>query len=340
MKKIICFLVSALFLCASSFQVLATSEIIEYSNNSLSEEIVIYDCKSEKDFTEVVNYESVIPASELRSIESENERTLYSPEYVVEENTMTYEESQKKETRSINLQRISNPSSLGEYRSIVYIDIYVKTNNGVKQVSTGSGFMVGPNTVATAGHVINSQELAKLSSENNRWAYKAVVYPSKAGVSNPYGSATATNFISSSVWVNGSTNDETAMENDWGIIRLNKNIGDYTGWLGLKWTSSHYRGETIMYAGYPYGSPYNKYMYYGEGSQSSYKKTGLVYAKGTTAKPGQSGSPAYVYENDTGYTAIGIVTRSSTDGFGFVKLSEWLFNELISYRDQRANVYK
>lgn len=340
MKKFLCLLVSTVVLGTSSFSVSANSDSAEYNNGFLSEEIVVYDCKTGEDFTEIVNYESVISSTELRSTESENECTLYSPGYVVEGNAMTYEENPQKETRSISLQRISNPSSLDEYRSIVYIDIYVKTNNGVQQVKRGSGFMVGPNTVATAGHVINSEELAELSSENNRWAYKAVVYPAKAGNSNPYGSATSTTLISNPTWTNGSANDETAMENDWGIIRLNKNIGDYTGWLGLKWTSSHYRGETIMYAGYPDGSPYNKYMYYGEGNQNSYKKTGLVYATGTVAKPGHSGSPAYTYYSDLGYTAIGIVTHSSINGFGFLKLSEWLYNELVSYRDQRANDYK
>ena len=84
-----------------------------------------------------------------------------------------------------------------------------------------------------------------------------------------------------------------------------------------------------------------RYLYRGYARQTNFDSSGLVYAgDGVTATGGMSGSPAFIYRNQSGYTAIGIVVHSCEGGFGYVKLSEWLYNELVSYRNKRCATYK
>lgn len=340
MKKVISFFCAIIFATAP---ITANAESFIYENSSikkiLEEEIAVFDCEKEVSYEETISYDSVITdnlSEKKDELDTENEKEyiLSSSEYIVSDSN---EYSLQKEQESFikGLQRIVNPSSLDEYRSIVYIDVYVKKNGVNTCIGRGSGYMIGPNSVVTAGHVINSDSIANESSSGNRWASKVIIYPAKAGSNNPYGSASSTNLITSVNWIDNNNPDY-----DWGIIRLNKNIGDNTGWLGLRWTSSHYHGKTIMFAGYPDGDIYNKYMYYGCGVQNSYKDNGLIYVVGDSCEPGHSGCPSYLYFSDTGYTAIGIVTNKSSNGFGYLKLSEWLYNELVSYRNKRANTYK
>ncbi len=129
-----------------------------------------------------------------------------------------------------------NPATGGQYRNTVYLDI--RTDNGRYR---GTGFMLGPNTVATCGHCIYNTEYGE-----DNWANSVIVTPARAGTSSPYESATSTTMEVGGNWANNQ--DET---DDWGIIRLNTNLGNSVGWLGLRTQSASYNGTSVNVNGYP-----------------------------------------------------------------------------------------
>ena len=129
----------------------------------------------------------------------------------------------------------------------------------------------------------------------------------------PYGSesvsVSADNVVVSTGFINSPGPD-----NDWAVIELSTDIGNTTGWLGLRWQSNTYNGTSVTNTGYPAvvnGVNTNKQMYKGDGTiMESYTNT----LRGTwDASGGNSGGPVYAYYNSTGYTAIGILTSGSSD---------------------------
>ena len=339
MRKILSVITAISILPLMQFSVIAESETSitnEVSSSLVTEEISTYNCRTKDITTKTISFESQHDNADL-SKSGRTQVELYSEPEVV--NDLEYDISSDLitvSTYSNALERINNPHNYGQYRSTVYIDTYVKKDSTVKLSDRGTGFVVGPNTVVTAGHVINNKNYGKENINHENWAYKVVVYPARSGFTCPYGSASSTELICSTEW----TNNQNA-DHDWGIIRLDKNIGDDTGWLGLYYQSSSFHGTTIDYAGYPTMSLEYRYLYRGYARQTNFGSSGLVYAgDGVTATGGMSGSPAFIYRNQSGYTAIGIVVHSCEGGFGYVKLSEWLYNELVSYRNKRCATYK
>ena len=131
---------------------------------------------------------------------------------------------------------VDNPTAT-PYCSTVCLQI--TTNNG--GTNYGSGFMIGPNALATAAHNLYSiKEKAYVKSVN--------VAPARSDNSKPFGSE---NVSASSMIVSDSYLAGTSSE-DWAIITLKNNLGTKTGWLGLHWQSSNYSSSQLVYAyGYP-----------------------------------------------------------------------------------------
>lgn len=121
----------------------------------------------------------------------------------------------------------------GPWCNTVRLLMKINGNNYV-----GSGFMIGPNSVATAGHCVYSK--------SNGWASSITVIPAVNGTSKPYGTATMTSMECGGNWYKDENNQD-----DWGIIRVNKNIGKSTGWLGLRWQSASYNNQYLYANGYP-----------------------------------------------------------------------------------------
>lgn len=104
-----------------------------------------------------------------------------------------------------------------------------------------TGFMVGANTVATAGHCVHS------GGSSGAWYPTAsyTIYPGKNQASNPYGSCTAKSLHSVTGW----TTDGNE-ESDYGAIKLNCTVGNLTGWFRL-WAPTTVNGLTAVIGGYP-----------------------------------------------------------------------------------------
>ncbi len=180
----------------------------------------------------------------------------------------------------------------------------------------GSGFMVGPNSVATAGHCV-------YNTSWGGWAKAITVIPALNGTNQPYGSAAAYNLECGGNWYNSNDNQD-----DWGIIRINANLGNSTGWLGLRWQSATYNNLSAKAVGYP-GEDGN-YMYYGSGVVTSSLPRTLV--GNWDLSGGQSGGPVHRYYTTTGYTAIGINRGGGSTYSDCLRIDEWIFNKLVLFR--------
>jgi glutamyl endopeptidase len=104
----------------------------------------------------------------------------------------------------------------------------------------GSGTMVNKHHVVTAGHVVYSKS-------NGGWATSIQFNAAQNDSSVPFGSAWATRLVSFSGWTNDG--DE---EWDIGMLILNEDLGNETGWMGLISTADNNLSEhQITVSGYP-----------------------------------------------------------------------------------------
>ncbi|MFL6690217.1 MAG: trypsin-like serine peptidase [Alphaproteobacteria bacterium] len=109
------------------------------------------------------------------------------------------------------------------------------------QSRTCSGWMISKDTVATAGHCLNSGPAG-----GSVWSTNVKVYPGRNGSSSPYGSCDAKTLWSNDGWTKNG--DEKF---DYGAIKLNCTIGNTTGWYGMYWTSATLKGTASSTLGYP-----------------------------------------------------------------------------------------
>lgn len=134
---------------------------------------------------------------------------------------------------------MTDPASSFTFRCTVYLT--GETENGIVY---GSGFLIRSNVVVTAGHVVYGEEFGK-----NDWAWaKSITVTPTANVSGntaPYGKATSTTLICGGGWAKTGNLDD-----DWGVIILDSNIGDDTGWFGLHCQSNSYNGTNASANGY------------------------------------------------------------------------------------------
>lgn len=187
----------------------------------------------------------------------------------------------------------------------------------------GTAFMVGPRTAVTSGHCgYQTKRGGKVISMR--------LFPGKNGLSNPYGMANVTN-----VYTEGTWNLEGQTKNDYAILRLDTNIGDYSGWYGLESTpgKEYYKGTVVHVPGFPgefvTNNALSANMYNKEGKITACITKVLTYNMDTTS--GQSGAP--IYRDDNQYV-IGIHSRPSStysnrnEGF---RLTSYMVNWVRSF---------
>jgi V8-like Glu-specific endopeptidase len=102
---------------------------------------------------------------------------------------------------------------------------------------TGSGAMIGPDDVLTAGHLIYAED-------HGGWAYTAIVAPALSPGHPPFGYLTTENMISVEGWV---AYQDFAW--DYAYLDLSDNIGFQTGWFDIE--SNAGTGSMVESLGYP-----------------------------------------------------------------------------------------
>jgi glutamyl endopeptidase len=152
-----------------------------------------------------------------------------------------------------------------------------------------SGTLIGPNTVATAGHCVHTGG----SSGSWRPVSSFRIYPGRDGGLSPYGSCTARTLYSVAGWT-GSANEEY----DYGAIKLNCTVGNTVGWFGFVATTPTYVPTII--GGYPGDKPLTQWT--SSDRVRALTTRQLFYRNDTIG--GQSGSA--VWHDPNGPYIIGI----------------------------------
>lgn len=187
-----------------------------------------------------------------------------------------------------------------------------------------TGWLIGPHTVATAGHCI-------YDPGTGRWASWAKVYPGRNGSSTPYGYANATNFYSVSGWTqNGDTNY------DYGAIKLDRDIGNSTGWFGYRYASGSMNGIAQNISGYPGDKAYGTQWQHADQIRETYTYK-LHYANDTYG--GQSGSPVYETNNSScgGPCGIAVHTNGVYGGNPYnrgTRITQAVYNNFNTWKSQ------
>lgn len=278
----------------------------------------MYDC--------VTGEETYIPDSDVStySNKTEGNASAYNP-YADEEEKF---DNNLQTNLSRTKEQVTDPTSSFTSRCTVFLSI--ETERGF---AYGSGFLIRSNVVVTAGHCV----YGKNYGENDwGWAKSITVTPATNATGNtaPYGTAKSTMLICGGKWAKNGNYDD-----DWGVIILDSNIGDRTGWFGLHWQSTSYNGTKATAKGY------NRYrfQYVANGTISS-SSSKTFSSKDIYTSEGMSGGPCYINIDGHGYVAIGIISYGlSYDSSGnyvsdyvFRRIDEALYNKLLRYCEEYA----
>jgi glutamyl endopeptidase len=185
-----------------------------------------------------------------------------------------------------------------------------------------SGTLIGPNTVATAGHCVHTGGL--LGSWRPVSSFR--IYPGRDGALSPYGVCTARTLFSVIGWT-VSANEEY----DYGAVKLNCTVGNTVGWFGFAPTVPVNFPTGI--GGYPGDKPLTQWASSDRVRALSLRQ--LFYRNDTIG--GQSGSA--VWHDPNGPYIIGIHAYG-THGIGNHALynhgtliTTAVFNNLLAWRN-------
>ncbi len=230
---------------------------------------------------------------------------------------------------------VSN-TEIAPFSAIAYIEVSYPVGG---PPSHGTAVLISPNVALTAAHCL-------YDSEKGGWPTEIEFYPAMTNTTGqleaPFGYALAREVVMSLPYFENGSNPQW----DWGLIRLDSNIGYVSGFLGFQYLNITAQDLPIMISGYPADLnntlPFiNQYydaghIYYDETSRTVisnfevYKTRYFVYAIDTYS--GQSGSPI-LYYTEGAYRIIGIHTNgfsSSNSGFG---ITDEVFRFLSTYKN-------
>ncbi len=199
-------------------------------------------------------------------------------------------------------------------------------NSAIVHITRGgaahcTGWMVSRDTLVTAGHCLYNRG-------SGSWYSGLSFSPGRNAATTPFGSATAVRSVTDANYI---TSGDTRQ--DWGIVKLNRPIGDSTGWFGLRWQTASYNGSVNAVRGYPGDKAFGT-MWTMSGPIKQSTGNGLCYEMDTIG--GQSGSPVFGTSTNQ---AIAIHTMG-TGGHGLngcatnynaaTRITQGLYNLILS----------
>lgn len=171
------------------------------------------------------------------------------------------------------------------YSTIGVVRVYYEDG----RVKRGTGFLIGPNDVVTAAHVIASDGVS----------YFTFSFPND--ITKTY----TCNVMS----VPQEYYDTQAFEYDWAVLEINEDVGNTRGYCG--WSTDISVGDTVQVIGYPGDKPNGLWM---AGKQVKKLNEYLMYYD-VDAVVGQSGAPV-IKAGTTGICAGVHVGETSTLNVG------------------------
>jgi len=180
----------------------------------------------------------------------------------------------------------------------------------------GSGALVGPYHLLTAGHAVYQRA-------HGGWVKSIFVWLGQNGKNCPYGEARGVYAHSQGGWT-----VEQKKEHDWAVVTLDRRTGNTTGWFNYSYaTDSYYTRRAVRSAGFPTDRDQGKNMYRISGQIDHVSPFQLFYEGSMDTAGGQSGSPVYVYSYTKGYVIHGIhgagsvyneATRLTQEKYNFI----------------------
>lgn len=324
MKKILIIFLSSITLFASTNSTVIAIETSMESESIMAEPAGDYRHSGSYKKDAITGEVTFIPSEPLNQLS--NEISGYSPGYNPSGDYILPEISPFVIFGKDNRVPITNPNLYGQYRNTVYIE----TTNAKGETYRGTGFMVGPNTVATNGHIVYNP-----SNGGDNWVTSAKIVPARKPGTDwaPYDTAKAIAYECGGNWA-----DYQDANDDWGIIRLDKHIGDKTGWLGLYWQSGSYNGTKVMLNGYPKEvEGKDTWTMYRSDGTITISEARMLKSNDLDASGGNSGGPCYIWDDSYGYTAIGILQGGIGESYTTIlRIDQWIYNKLVSFRTSRA----
>jgi glutamyl endopeptidase len=183
----------------------------------------------------------------------------------------------------------------------------------------GTGWLVGPRTVITAGHCVYMHS-------HGGWAKKIEVIPGRNGSTMPYGSCTATHFRSVKGWTN-----KKNITHDYGAIILPSNCryGDRVGYFGYANLSFFsLLGLKVNLAGYPGDKPTGT-IWFDARQITLVLARRLVYNIDTAG--GQSGSPVWRLKDGKRHV-VGIHTNGASTGNSATRITKPVFDNIKKWK--------
>jgi glutamyl endopeptidase len=185
----------------------------------------------------------------------------------------------------------------------------------------GTGWFIGPRTLATAGHCVF---IHAPGTPAHGWVRSIQVLPGRNGSALPFGSATSTDFRSVGGWTN--SQDENY---DYGAIILPTELGNTVGWFGFGvWPDNELLATTANISGYPGDKPSGTQWFHARRVDSVQPMK--VYYDIDTAG-GQSGSAVFRLV-DGGRYAVAIHAYGGPTTNSGTRISRPVYDNLLAWK--------
>jgi glutamyl endopeptidase len=185
----------------------------------------------------------------------------------------------------------------------------------------GTGWFIGPHTLATAGHVVF---IYAPGTARHGWVRSIQVMPGRNGSMPPYGSATSTDFRSVNGWMQ--SGDENY---DYGAIRIPTELGNTVGWFGFGvYSDSDLLATTVNISGYPSDQPAGTQWYHARRVTSVNSRK--VYYDIDTAG-GQSGSAVYRVISG-GHYGVAVHAYGGATANSGTRIVQPVFDNLLAWK--------
>lgn len=212
------------------------------------------------------------------------------------------------------------------WRTVVNLSIkWTSTSTGEGRCS---GALIDPFHVLTAGHCVFD------FGGTDDWAYSIKVFPGRDDGDLPYNYAWATYYRSYTGWTQNGNH-----QHDWAVITLDRNIGNFTGWMGRQTaasTSTIYDGikNTAGYPGTPNGDAtcptWGNCLYFD--ADDTYDVDEYNHWYWMDSSGGMSGGPVWRYTDGNRYIltvhAYGVDSTGTNHG---TRLNQDKYDRIITW---------
>jgi len=160
------------------------------------------------------------------------------------------------------------------------------TIDGPAGTYLGTGWLVGPRTIVTAGHCVYD------ANEMGGWANKITISPGEDGDELPYGRLESTKFSTVDLW---QKNQDPNF--DISAIHLPEPIGDRVGWFQVaSLTDDQLKDYMVNVSGYPAQPGDGKEQWWAKNRIRAVTQRRIFYDVDTSG--GQSGAPVFIIESE------------------------------------------